>query len=266
MFFSNNLFTVGNKKDGAAMAVIWMAATVGSTSARSLGSSSSSGLKKLSRKEVSSVDVVKACNYLVDPPEPMALRLSSNLMMGAARVLGNQYSFLYSDANQVFARLKRVFSDLSAGAEINMAVVEAYQKTITVTDNDKDFIAPEEPFRFLNEMDQNFGWIVTASSHQENSSFPSTHVGNKAPGIVDTPINVAPSPTNDAFLHLHTLSDRSSFPFAGSGSSYGTPGYYCDTCLFIGIPSSYHALKDFGIYSSRIMETEIMHLMTLFSI
>jgi hypothetical protein len=45
MFYSNNLFTVTGRKDGSGMAVIWMAATVGSG-----GKSINSGLRKLSRK------------------------------------------------------------------------------------------------------------------------------------------------------------------------------------------------------------------------
>jgi len=41
---------------------------------------SKSGLKKVSRKAILDVDVQKACEAIVAPAAPMALRLQSNLL------------------------------------------------------------------------------------------------------------------------------------------------------------------------------------------
>jgi hypothetical protein len=43
-----------------------------------LGSKSS--LKRINRKQILDVDVAKACQTIVDPVAPMALRLQSNLL------------------------------------------------------------------------------------------------------------------------------------------------------------------------------------------
>jgi meiotic recombination protein REC8 len=43
-----------------------------------LGSKSS--LKRINRKQILDVDVAKACQTIVDPIAPMALRLQSNLL------------------------------------------------------------------------------------------------------------------------------------------------------------------------------------------
>ena len=75
---------------------------------------------------------------MIEPEEPLALRLSSNLMMGIARVFsqqvrvarspkeedaelmstlpGPQYTIYASDVQQVHAALKKVVSDAVASA------------------------------------------------------------------------------------------------------------------------------------------------------
>ncbi|CAG8479730.1 2859_t:CDS:10 [Cetraspora pellucida] len=82
MFYSKEILT--RKKGG--LGIIWLAATLGSRSS----------LKKLSKKEVNSVNLVKACEYVTSPPEPLALRLTSNLMIGITRVYDQQYHFYYA--------------------------------------------------------------------------------------------------------------------------------------------------------------------------
>ena len=52
------------------VATVWLVATLGAKSA----------LKKVSRKAILDVDVQKACETIVTPEAPMALRLQSNLL------------------------------------------------------------------------------------------------------------------------------------------------------------------------------------------
>ncbi|KAJ1548447.1 hypothetical protein HK096_001909 [Nowakowskiella sp. JEL0078] len=73
------------------MAVIWLAATLGTRAS----------YKKLSKKEVNSVNLIKACDYITAPPEPLALRLTSNLLLGVTRVFSQQYNFYLNEVNNV---------------------------------------------------------------------------------------------------------------------------------------------------------------------
>ncbi|THH34077.1 hypothetical protein EUX98_g105 [Antrodiella citrinella] len=70
MFFTPELLS---RRD-SGFGLLWLAATLGSKSS----------FKKLPRRSVTSADIVQLCNLIADPPEPLALRLSSNLMIGAA--------------------------------------------------------------------------------------------------------------------------------------------------------------------------------------
>ncbi|KAJ1969271.1 R8 protein [Dispira parvispora] len=96
MFYSQELATF--KKHG--LATVWLAATVGSKSR----------LRKLSKQEIVRVNVQRACHYLQKPPEPLALRLSSNLLVGISRVYDQQLGYYVADVNRVWAGLRTSLS------------------------------------------------------------------------------------------------------------------------------------------------------------
>ncbi|KAK5668317.1 hypothetical protein BDV3_001514 [Batrachochytrium dendrobatidis] len=75
-------------------------------------------------------------HYLTSPPEPLALRLSSNLMMGVARVYSHQTNFFYGDVNSVIIKLKRTLSPLQT-TDIDLANPEVRLEHITL-ENDID--------------------------------------------------------------------------------------------------------------------------------
>lgn len=41
--------------------------------------------RKISRKELIAFDLVNACEYIAEPPEPLALRTSATLLYGVAK-------------------------------------------------------------------------------------------------------------------------------------------------------------------------------------
>lgn len=65
-FYSHEVLT--SRKYGVA--TVWLVATLGSKST----------LKKVSKAAILKVDVAKACDTIVAPEAPMALRLQSNLL------------------------------------------------------------------------------------------------------------------------------------------------------------------------------------------
>ncbi|KAI8848333.1 Rec8 like protein-domain-containing protein [Chytridium lagenaria] len=162
MFYSDALLS---RNETSSMAVVWISSTLGG---------SRSSIKKLSKKQLNGVNVSKACRYIVSPPEPMALRLSSNLMVGVSRVLGNQYSFLYTDANQVFLRLKKAFSELpQQGGSVLMDSFEAPYNAITLTADDEIEVPFEEDLNtFLQGSSKvaALGWVVQNSGQSGQAS------------------------------------------------------------------------------------------------
>lgn len=93
MFYSIDVLSCKSGKTG--LAIVWLAGTLGQKSQA----------RRLLRKDYTNVDIVAACEYLLDPPEPMSLRLSSSLMIGMTRVYGQQCNFFYGDVSALWGRL-----------------------------------------------------------------------------------------------------------------------------------------------------------------
>ncbi|KAH9864959.1 hypothetical protein IAQ61_008905 [Plenodomus lingam] len=92
MFYSHEVLT--SRKYGVA--TVWLVATLGSKS----------NLKRINRKQILGVDVSKACQTIVDPIAPMALRLQGNLLYGVSRVYLQQCGYVLSDAQTANTEIK----------------------------------------------------------------------------------------------------------------------------------------------------------------
>ncbi|EPY51629.1 meiotic cohesin complex subunit Rec8 [Schizosaccharomyces cryophilus OY26] len=99
MFYDQYVLT---KKKGG-MGVVWLAATLGSKHS----------LRKLHKKDIMSVNIDEACEFVAYSPEPLALRLSSNLMIGVARVYAHQYSFFQSQVSSLHSRLRKELDNIN---------------------------------------------------------------------------------------------------------------------------------------------------------
>ncbi|KAF4629985.1 hypothetical protein G7Y89_g8157 [Cudoniella acicularis] len=80
--------TANNSVRKYGVATVWLVATLGAKS----------NTKKLTRKAICDVDVRKACETIMEPEAPMALRLQSNLLYGVARVYSQQCGYVLTDA------------------------------------------------------------------------------------------------------------------------------------------------------------------------
>ncbi|KAF2116553.1 Rec8 like protein-domain-containing protein [Lophiotrema nucula] len=108
MFYSHEVLT--SRKYGVA--TVWLVATLGAKS----------NLKKINRKQILDVDVPKACQTIIDPTAPMALRLQGNLLFGVSRVYLQQCGYVLSDAqnahnaiNMMLKKVKNAGLDPEAG-------------------------------------------------------------------------------------------------------------------------------------------------------
>ncbi|KAF7320350.1 RAD21/Rec8 N-terminal domain protein [Mycena kentingensis (nom. inval.)] len=100
-----------------------MAATLGSKST----------FKKLPKRSILTADIEQLCNLIAAPEEPLALRLSSNLMMGVARVYKGTEIF-YTDVTNCVASLKKVVQEIKTAAaqDLQMAMPTAKAATLNL--------------------------------------------------------------------------------------------------------------------------------------
>jgi meiotic recombination protein REC8, fungi type len=68
--------------------------------------------KKLSRKAIQEVDVPKACDKIIHPEAPLALRLQGNLLYGVSRVFSQQCIYMLTDAERCRSDMLSYFRGL----------------------------------------------------------------------------------------------------------------------------------------------------------
>ncbi|RXG45369.1 hypothetical protein VDGE_02664 [Verticillium dahliae] len=86
MFYSNDILT--NPRHGVS--TIWLVATVGPRG----------GALKVTRKAIQEVNVRKACETILQPGAPLALRVQGNLLYGVSRVFAQQCVYVLGDAEK----------------------------------------------------------------------------------------------------------------------------------------------------------------------
>ncbi|KAI9372286.1 Rec8 like protein-domain-containing protein [Aspergillus egyptiacus] len=101
MFYSHEILT--SPEHGVA--TVWLVATLG---ARSIS-------RRLNRKTILDVDVPKACNAIIEPAAPMALRLQSNLLYGVSRVYSQQCGYTLLDAQAMHDKMRAMLRSVPAG-------------------------------------------------------------------------------------------------------------------------------------------------------
>lgn len=121
MFFSPDLLS---KRD-SGFGLLWLAATLGSKSS----------FKKLPKRSVISADITQLCDLIATPVEPLALRLSSNLLVGAARVYRVKQDIYIADLTTCFNSLKRLVEGYrsSATSESQLQMAQPSVKPSVVT-------------------------------------------------------------------------------------------------------------------------------------
>ncbi|WWC95213.1 hypothetical protein V866_002071 [Kwoniella sp. B9012] len=92
MFYPEELLLTN--KNGS-FGIIWLAATLGPKN------------KKITRKQLTTVNLAKTCQIIAEPPEPMALRLSGALLVGVARVYNQNYDIFFTDVTNLDSNLRR---------------------------------------------------------------------------------------------------------------------------------------------------------------
>jgi meiotic recombination protein REC8 len=71
-----------------------------------------SNRRKISRKAIQEVDVEKACETILQPGAPIALRLQGNLLFGLSSVFSQQCSYVLNDAEKVQTHMREYYGAL----------------------------------------------------------------------------------------------------------------------------------------------------------
>ncbi|KJZ74807.1 hypothetical protein HIM_05716 [Hirsutella minnesotensis 3608] len=125
MFYSHEILS--NSQYGVS--TVWLAATIGK------GAGSGKGvLRRLTRKAVQGVDVPKACETILNPGAPLALRLQGSLLYGVSRVFAEQCRYMLSDTEKTQSDMMTFFRALQTN-ELDTQAGKTKRHTITLEDD-----------------------------------------------------------------------------------------------------------------------------------
>ncbi|XP_031557061.1 sister chromatid cohesion 1 protein 3-like [Actinia tenebrosa] len=116
MFYSQNILTRKGK-----LGIIWLAATYKGPKN-----------KYLSSKDFKKVNIIRACEYIMHPTLPFALRLSSTLLVGVVRVYREQTRIILIEANEMVKAVSSAIAEKRLSKELQMASPEQKRDTITL--------------------------------------------------------------------------------------------------------------------------------------
>ncbi|KAF2648539.1 hypothetical protein K491DRAFT_722474 [Lophiostoma macrostomum CBS 122681] len=168
MFYSHEVLT--SRKYGVA--TVWLVATLGAKSS----------LRKVNRKAIREVNVPKACQTIIDPAAPMALRLQGNLLYGVSRVYLEQCGYLLSDAQNAHNAF-HVMLKVVKHAGLDADAGKANPDQLMLPDDPSylpDFAMP--PPALLADLNLSVPLATPRSGDSQSLTPFSSQVGHSSPG------------------------------------------------------------------------------------
>jgi len=159
MFFSSQVFVTKGK-----LAPVWLAANWN---------------KKLTKKEVSEISVNDSVTLILSPAQPIALRMSGNLLKGVVRLWQRQTGYLHEDCNEALRKIQRVslrkkrkqkgvtLADDNTGDAELITISDSFVKDI-FSDMPTDYMQMMSVEDMQNFMDQGQSFLNEGLNEQRN--------------------------------------------------------------------------------------------------
>ncbi|KAG9258567.1 Rec8 like protein-domain-containing protein [Emericellopsis atlantica] len=211
MFYSHEILT--NPLYGVS--TIWMVATVGKFNSRS---------SKVNRKSIQEVNVPKACETIINPGVPLALRLQGNLLYGVSRVFSQQCGYVLSDCERTQTEMLSYLGAMNQ-SELDPKAGQTKRQNIVLADDPNfDPVASILQFdmKLFWDADQIFGTQDDTQKLSNVTPLGSQDMSFRLPASSHSGSYLLPpdlgfdTPLNGAHLPSHRI-DEDLDPFGGSG-------------------------------------------------
>ncbi|KAK0701100.1 Rec8 like protein-domain-containing protein, partial [Lasiosphaeris hirsuta] len=111
------------------VATVWLVSTIGTRTTN----------RKISRRAIQEVDVQKACETILQPGAPIALRLQGSLLYGVSRVFSQQCSYVLTDAERIQAHMRAFYNSLDIGTNTTNPLAGRSKRNQLVLPDDPNF-------------------------------------------------------------------------------------------------------------------------------
>ncbi|KAK3393200.1 putative sister chromatid cohesion protein [Podospora didyma] len=227
MFYSHEILT--SRQYGVA--TVWLVSTIGLRSTN----------RKITRKAIQEVDVEKACETILQPGAPIALRLQGSLLYGVSRVYSQQCSYVLTDAEKVQNHMRAFYSTLggSENALDPQAGKTKRDHLILLDDPDFDLNIPLPAFNF--DSDGNLvDFKESQASRKTTSQLSPMQPGNSSSGSFKGAFDLIRSPSAPGNSQLQS-------PFGVGSSSVQLRKDGEDELMFFQDEEQLQVFDDWGL-------------------
>jgi cohesin complex subunit SCC1 len=103
--------------------------------------------RKLRKNQVTDTDIGVSVDSIIFPEVPIALRLSSHLMVGVVRIYSRKVNYLFHDCSEALLKIKQAFRSTAVDLPPEESTAPYHSITLPETFHLDDFELPEAAFQ-----------------------------------------------------------------------------------------------------------------------
>ncbi|XP_073306618.1 sister chromatid cohesion 1 protein 4 [Primulina huaijiensis] len=135
--------------------------------------------RKLRKNQVADTDIGVSVDSIIFPEVPIALRLSSHLLLGVVRIYNRKVNYLFDDCSEALLKIKQAFRSTAVDLPPEQSKAPYHSITLPETFDLDDFELPDNDILYGNYVDHHIGSReqITLQDSMEGVSYSTSKFG-----------------------------------------------------------------------------------------
>lgn len=135
--------------------------------------------RKLRKNQVADTDIGVSVDSILFPEVPIALRLSSHLLLGVVRIYSRKVNYLFDDCSEALLKIKQAFRSAAVDLPPEQSKAPYHSITLPETFDLDDFELPDNELFQGNFVDHHVGAReqITLQDTMDGAAFPTSQFG-----------------------------------------------------------------------------------------
>ncbi|KAL5673086.1 hypothetical protein ACJX0J_017392, partial [Zea mays] len=133
--------------------------------------------RKLRKNQVADTDIGVSVDSIIFPDVPIALRLSSHLMLGVVRIYSRKVNYLFHDCSEALLKIKQAFRSTAVDLPPEESTAPYHSITLPETFDLDDFELPEAAFQGDTDHHVSTKEQITLQDNPEKTGYSTSQFG-----------------------------------------------------------------------------------------
>ncbi|CAO2196586.1 unnamed protein product [Urochloa humidicola] len=133
--------------------------------------------RKLRKNQVADTDIGVSVDSIIFPDVPIALRLSSHLMLGVVRIYSRKVNYLFHDCSEALLKIKQAFRSTAVDLPPEESTAPYHSITLPETFHLDDFELPEAAFQGDTDHHVSTKEQITLQDNPEKTGYSTSQFG-----------------------------------------------------------------------------------------